>query len=165
MAHRGTAVADLGQDKAAFGRRDALALLAGLAALRPALAASPAAPLDRAGFLAASGVATGMDPAKLTGMADALQAAFAAHGPALQQLAALAAAPPADLAAALRGTPMEAAARALAAAWYTGTVGAGADARLLSYEDALAWRAAGYEAVPGTCAGEFGFWSEPPAAP
>ena len=157
MAHRGTAVADLGQDKAAFGRRDALALLAGLAALRPALAASPAAPLDRAGFLAASGVATGMDPAKLTGMADALQAAFAAHGPALQQLAALA--------AALRGTPMEAAARALAAAWYTGTVGAGADARLLSYEDALAWRAAGYEAVPGTCAGEFGFWSEPPAAP
>jgi hypothetical protein len=60
---------------------------------------------------------------------------------------------------------MEPVAKALAAAWYTGTVGVGASSRLVSYDDAMAWKAVDYEAVPGMCAGEFGFWSEPPATP
>jgi hypothetical protein len=146
-----------------LGRRDALALLAGLAALHPALAAAQPA-LDKAAFLEASSLATGLEPAKLTGMTDALLAAFQAQSPTLLQLATLArVTPPADLAAAIKGTPMEPVARALAAAWYTGTLGTGANARLLSYEDAAAWKAAGYEAVPGMCAGEFGFWSDAPA--
>ncbi len=146
-----------------LGRRDALGLLAGLMALPPGLAATQAT-LSKADFIAASSLATGMEPDKLTGLGDALFAAFQTQGPALLQLAALArATPPADLAAAIKGTPMEPAARALAAAWYTGTVGSGPAARLLSYEDALAWKAIGFEATPGICAGEFGFWAEPPA--
>lgn len=149
----------------AIGRRDAIALLASLAALLPHPA--PAQPtLDRAAFLEASSLATGMPPETLTGLTDPLFAAFQAQGPALLQLAALARqTPPGDLAAALRDTPMEPLARALAAAWYTGTIGAGPAARLLSYEDALSWKATGFEMVPGQCAGEFGFWSEPPAVP
>lgn len=147
-----------------IGRREALALLAGLAALRPGLAQADGAGLDRAAFMQASSLVTGMEAGKLGGLADALLAAFQAQGPALLQLAALArATPPDDLAAAIHGTAMEPAARALAAAWYTGTLGAGPSATLLSYEDALAWKAAGFDAVPGQCAGEFGAWADPPA--
>ena len=147
----------------AFGRRDALALLGALAFLAPAPGLAQAK-LDKAAFLDASGLVTGVKPADLTGLSDTLFALFQSQGEALGQLAALArATPPANLAASIAGTPMEPAAKALAAAWYTATVGAGPSARLLSYEDALAWKVAGFDATPGLCAGEFGFWAEPPA--
>ena len=144
-----------------MGRREALALLGGLAAFLPDIArAQPA--LDRAAFLDASGLVTGMPAESLTGLTDALFEAFRAQGPVVLQLAALARqTPPADLGAAIRGTPMEPVARALAASWYTGTLGP----KLLSYEDALSWKVAGLESVPGQCAGEFGFWSDAPAVP
>lgn len=152
-----------------FGRRDALGLIAGLAAFGPDMAQAQqqtAARFDRAAFLQASSLATGFPAEQLTGLADSLFKVFETQGPAILQLSELArATPPANLAGAVRGTPMEPVARALAAAWYTGTVGSGASSRLLSYEDALAWKAVGYEAVPGMCAGNFGFWSEPPATP
>lgn len=151
-----------------LGRRDTLALLAGLAAFRPSVSLAQAgagAALDKAGFMAASGLVTGVEPAQLTGLGDALFAAFEAQRLVIVQLAALARTVPAvDLAVAVRGTPMEPVARALAAAWYTATVGSGAGARLISYEDALAWKVAGYDATPGMCAGEFGFWAEKPVA-
>lgn len=160
-------------DTTAFGRREALGLLSALAFLAPrpghAQATSgTAAKFDRAAFLDASGLVTGVKPADLTGLADALFAVFqsqgAATGEALGQLAALArTTPPANLAAAIAGTSLEPAAKALAAAWYTATVGSGPAARLLSYDDALAWKVAGFDATPGVCAGEFGFWAEPPA--
>lgn len=165
-----------GREPGLIGRREALALAAGLLALLPRhapaqtaaqVAVQPAAApaLDRAAFLEASSLVTGMPAESLTGMADALFAAFQAHGPAILQLAALARQAPnpaSDLAATLRGAPAEPAARALAAAWYTGMLGAGPAATLVSYDDALSWKAAGFEAVPGQCAGEFGFWTEAP---
>ena len=156
-------------DDTAFGRREALGLLGALAFLAPRSGLAQAKPgaaasFDRAAFLDASGLVTGVKPAELTGLTDALLAVFQSQGEAVGQLAALArGTPPANLAAAVAGTPMEAAAKALAAAWYTATVGAGPAAKLLSYEDALAWKVSGFDATPGLCAGEFGFWSEPPA--
>lgn len=142
----------------ALGRREALALLGALAFLAP-LPAGAQAKLDRAAFMDASGLVTGVKPAELTGLADALLAVFQGQAEAVAQLAALAQnTPPANLAAAIAGTPMEPAAKALAAAWYTATVGT----KLLSYEDALAWKVAGFDATPGLCAGEFGFWAEAP---
>jgi hypothetical protein len=144
---------------AAIGRRETLALLGALAFVAPRTGQARDT-FDRAAFLDASGLVTGIKPSELTGLSDALFAIFQAQGAAVAQLAALArATPPANLAAAIVGTPMEATAKALAAAWYTATVGT----RLLSYEDALAWKVAGFDATPGLCAGEFGFWAEPPA--
>lgn len=142
------------------GRRDALALLGGLAALLPArgFAQAPAA-IDRAAFLQASSLATGVPANELTGMADALLAAFRDQSPAITQLIAFGGkGAPADIAAAVHGTPLEALCRQLAAAWYTGIAGT----KLVSYEDALAWKVAGYTAVPGECGGEFGAWADPP---
>src|SRR5262245_19296685 len=52
-------------------------------------------------------------------------------------------------------------AKALVSAWYSGSLGSGESARVLAYEDALAWRATGYAKAPGTC-GEFGDWTGPP---
>ena len=143
-------------------RRHALALLAAAAAFLPGAGAAQSA-LDRAALLDASSLATGIEPAQLTGMVDAILEAFQGQAALVQQLAALTRIAPPDLAAAIKGTPMEPVTRALAAAWYTGTLGTGPTARLLSYEDAAAWKALAYEAVPGMCAGEFGAWSEKPA--
>ena len=167
-------------DESAFGRREALGLLGALALFAPGAAhaqnqvqtqaqtqaQTPAqAKLGKTAFLDASGLVTGVKPAELTGLTDALLSVFQAQGAVIGQLAALArATPPADLAAAIAGTPMEPVAKALAAAWYTATVGAGASAKLLSYEDALAWKVAGFDATPGLCAGEFGFWADAPSS-
>jgi len=146
-----------------LGRREALALLGALVFLAPQ-AGQARAMLDRAAFLDASGLVTGVKPAELTGLTDALIAVFQSQAEAIGQLATLArTTPPANLAAAIAGTPMEPVAKALTAAWYTATIGTGASARLLSYEDALAWKVAGFDATPGLCAGEFGFWAEAPA--
>lgn len=151
----------------AFGRREALGLLGALASFAPG-ATLAQTPLDRNAFLEASGLVTGVKPTELTGLTNALMAVFQAQGDSVGQLAALARAthpsdPAADLAAAIAGTPMEPVAKALAAAWYTATVGSGEPASLLSYEDALAWKVAGFDATPGLCAGEFGFWADAPA--
>jgi len=146
-----------------LGRREAFALLGALAFLVPHPGQAQAQ-LDRAAFLDASGLVTGVKPAELTGLTDALLAVFQSQAEAIGQLATLARTTPiANLVAAIAGTPMEPAAKALAAAWYTATIGTGASTRLLSYEDALAWKVAGFDATPGLCAGEFGFWAEAPA--
>jgi hypothetical protein len=48
--------------------------------------------------------------------------------------------------------------------WYSGLFGTSENARVLAYEEALAWRATGYAKAPGTC-GEFGDWiTKPPSA-
>ncbi len=145
-----------------MSRRDVLALAAGFAALFPAAAVSQGT-LDAAGFMAASSLVTGVAEGQLTELRSALLAAFQAQGPAIMQLAAIARqTPSADLAATLKGSALEPVAKALAAAWYTGTAGAGPSAKLLSYDDALVWTVAGFASAPGNCGGEFGFWAEPP---
>jgi hypothetical protein len=55
-------------------------------------------------------------------------------------------------------------AKSIVSVWYSGMFGTGEKARMLAYEEALAWRATGYAKAPGTC-GEFGDWiTEPPSA-
>jgi hypothetical protein len=53
-------------------------------------------------------------------------------------------------------------ARSVVSAWYSGQVGRGEAARVLAYEEALAWPATRYAKAPGTC-GEFGEWNAKPA--
>lgn len=53
-------------------------------------------------------------------------------------------------------------AETLSTAWYTGTVGAGDDQRVVTYLDAFAWYAVGYTKPPTRCDISFGAWSEPP---
>jgi len=55
-------------------------------------------------------------------------------------------------------------AKSIISVWYSGLVGTGERARVLAYEEALAWQATGYAKAPGTC-GEFGDWmAKPPTA-
>ena len=55
-------------------------------------------------------------------------------------------------------------AKSIASVWYSGLLGTGDTARVLAYEEALAWRATGFAKAPGTC-GEFGDWiAKPPSA-
>jgi hypothetical protein len=53
-------------------------------------------------------------------------------------------------------------AKSIISVWYSGLLGTGEAARVLAYEDALAWRATGYAKAPGTC-GEFGDWITNPS--
>jgi hypothetical protein len=51
--------------------------------------------------------------------------------------------------------------REIIIAWYTGAHDAGGQRRLATHTGALKWQALGVPA-PGTCAGRFGAWSQPP---
>lgn len=51
---------------------------------------------------------------------------------------------------------------AIIESWYTGTYEANGERRVATYGGALMWEAIGVTAA-GTCAGEFGAWSRPPA--
>lgn len=148
---------------AGISRRLAIAMFTSLPAFGLDTARAESS-LSKAAFLDASGLVTGVEPTKLTALTDALLAVFEAQRPVILRLAALThATPPADLTAAIAGTPMAPVAKALAAAWYTATIGTGATTHLISFEDALVWKVAGFDSTPGSCAGEFGFWAEPPA--
>ena len=48
------------------------------------------------------------------------------------------------------------------ASWYTGTFESNGQRRVATYSGALLWDAIGVSAA-GSCAGEFGAWSRPPA--
>jgi hypothetical protein len=47
----------------------------------------------------------------------------------------------------------------LIAAWYTGIVGEGEAARVITYIDAFVWYAVGYTKPPSTCDTDFGAWA------
>jgi hypothetical protein len=51
----------------------------------------------------------------------------------------------------------------LIAAWYTGIVGEGEAARVVTYLDAFVWYAIGYTKPPSTCDTDFGAWALRPA--
>jgi hypothetical protein len=53
-------------------------------------------------------------------------------------------------------------AKSIISVWYSGQVGVGEAARVLAYEEALAWPATGYAKAPGIC-GEFAEWTAKPA--
>jgi hypothetical protein len=68
---------------------------------------------------------------------------------------------PHDIDRLVAGSGLHDLAKSIVTAWYSGLLGTGEGARVLAYEDALAWRATGYAKAPGTC-GEFGDWISRP---
>lgn len=54
--------------------------------------------------------------------------------------------------------------REIVAAWYTGAHAVRGDRQLATHTGALKWRALGIPA-PGSCAGRFAAWSQPPRVP
>lgn len=54
--------------------------------------------------------------------------------------------------------------REIIMAWYTGLYDLRGERRLATHAGALQWRAIGVP-VPGSCAGRFGAWSQPPRTP
>jgi Membrane bound FAD containing D-sorbitol dehydrogenase len=50
---------------------------------------------------------------------------------------------------------------AIAAAWWSGTVPAGAAQKVVTFEDALVWRAMPWAYAPTNCLGALGAWSKP----
>ncbi|HEX9417280.1 MAG TPA: sugar dehydrogenase complex small subunit [Gaiellaceae bacterium] len=75
---------------------------------------------------------------------------------------------PRDLAAleasgALRSAEAKTCARAIAAAWWSGTVPARCGRVVVTYTDALVWRAMPFAHPPSTCLGATGVWARPPA--
>ncbi len=48
--------------------------------------------------------------------------------------------------------------------WYAGVIDGPDGERAVAYEEALMWRALGFEQPIGTCRGPLGYWSKPPAS-
>ncbi len=69
------------------------------------------------------------------------------------------------LAAAIEGGDRDGAGsieRDLVAAWYTGLVSGEEGTRLVTYQDALIWRALPFTKPAGLCGGPMGYWADPP---
>jgi hypothetical protein len=49
------------------------------------------------------------------------------------------------------------------AAWYSGISQTPAGPVVVTHQEALVWRSAGFLHPPGQCGGAFGYWSTPPA--
>lgn len=99
-------------------------------------------------------------------MADVIQSAITSDTGAdqLTRLAALVGQAPSETVDTLLATSdLKELAERLIAAWYTGMSGAKETRRVLSHDEALAWRATGYANAPGTC-GVFGEWTAKPGS-
>ena len=97
-------------------------------------------------------------------LADAIQKALADQYPENEfgRIAELLhSAAPEDADRLVVGSPLHKLAKSIVSLWYSGLLGTGEKARVLAYEEALAWRATGYAKAPGTC-GEFGDWIAQP---
>jgi hypothetical protein len=147
-------------------RREVLRLLA--AALAAAIGwpremAAAALPLDRDQFVKLSEKLCAM---RLDGgsLADEIQSALAERysGEDFRRIAlALQSGTPQEIERVVAELGVRDLAKSIVSVWYSGMLGTGEGARVLAYEDALAWRATGYAKAPGTC-GEFGDWTTKP---
>jgi hypothetical protein len=127
-------------------------------------ATAEALPLRRDRFLALSAKLCAMQ-IKDEALADAIQNAlvgrFAANE--LKHIAnILESASPQDVDHLISGSGLRDIVKTIVSAWYSGQVGVGEAARVVAYEEALAWPATRYAKAPGTC-GEFGEWTAKPA--
>jgi hypothetical protein len=97
-------------------------------------------------------------------VADLIQKALASRFPPneLKRIAdILASAAPQDVDRLIAHAGFHELAQSIVAVWYSGQVRAGEAARVIAYEEALAWPATGYAKAPGTC-GVFGEWTAKP---
>jgi hypothetical protein len=132
--------------------------------------AAPTAPLDDQGFLKLSQVMTGhadlnaVTAARIFAAARKADPNFAAHASALARLTRENIDAEALLGAA-DGAGLRDTALAIVAAWYTGTVGKGPNAVVVSYVDALMYRPVSDGlTVPTYCSNGPLWWTAPPPA-
>jgi hypothetical protein len=128
-------------------------------------AIAAALPLDRDRFVELSEklCAMSIDDGSL---ADAIQNALVGqyHADDFNRIAALLhTAAPRDVERLVASSGLHELAKSIVSVWYSGLLGTGERARVLAYEEALAWRATGYAKAPGMC-GEFGDWITKPSS-
>jgi hypothetical protein len=149
-------------------RRDLLRGLAALAAsgyLPPGLAQSAGPPLAPGALAPLALALTGFayaDPDVATAMLRALNAAVGA--PTLARIARLATAvAPAALGDALQQAGLAPAAAVVVGALYSGVVETAKGPVVITYFDALAWKAVPWTKPNAQCGGPTDYWSTPPA--
>ncbi|MEP2881403.1 MAG: sugar dehydrogenase complex small subunit [Sulfitobacter sp.] len=67
-----------------------------------------------------------------------------------------------DLAALAEGAEDQALSNEIAAAWYSGVSPDPGDLEVITYTDALMWRAMNYTKPMAYCGGPMGYWADPP---
>lgn len=128
-----------------------------------ATTASPFIPISTRAFHDLTLALTGYAP-RDPSMVDAFHEAFSAELTQLERLYELLVSNPEreDWPKAIEDAGLSALAEQLIAAWYTGIVGEGEAARVITYIDAFVWYAVGYTKPPSTCDTDFGAWAERP---
>jgi hypothetical protein len=127
-----------------------------------ALAQSEAPPLSNDAFANLANLIAGYPPADPE-ITREFRKAFASEMDQLSKLYdILRSQPEEQWQAAIKTARLGPLADALTTAWYTGTAGKGADARVITYLDAFAWYAVGYTKPPTRCDVSFGAWAAAP---
>lgn len=137
--------------------------LAALAGWPPSGTLAAALPLERKRFLELSAKLCAM-PLENGSLADIIQNALIdqhAAGEFRQLAKLLDAAAPEDVGHLAARSGVRQLAKSIISIWYSGQFGTGEEARVLAYEEALAWPATGYAKAPGSC-GVFGDWTAKP---
>jgi hypothetical protein len=70
--------------------------------------------------------------------------------------------PPEEWDAAISEAKLDGLAQTIITAFYTGIVGEGAEAKVITYLNAFVWYALGYTKPPSQCDWDFGAWAYPP---
>ena len=140
----------------------ALASLAAWAAAPAALAQGGTTPAQFAGLSQALTTYAYQDPPLAAALVRALAAAIGAAK--LTQLATVVTqAPGADLDAALEAAGLTVAAQNVIVALYSGMVDGANGARVLTYNEALAWQAVPWTKPNALCGGQTDYWSSAPS--
>jgi len=158
-----------GNGRLAMNRRELLAvtgaILGALGAPNAALALapSPVTPISTQAFRDLTLALTGYAP-RDPSMVDAFQDAFSQELIQLEQLYRILVSAPErdDWPKAIADAGLTPLAEQLITAWYTGIVGEGEAARVVTYLDAFVWYAVGYTKPPSTCDTDFGAWAMRP---
>jgi hypothetical protein len=167
-----TADGPVGGGRLAMNRRELLAvagaILGALGASNGAIAQSaplaPVTPISTQAFRDLTLALTGYAP-RDPSMVGAFQDAFSGELTQLQQLYRILVSEPErdDWPKAIADAGLAPLAEQLIAAWYTGIVGEGEAARVITYIDAFVWYAVGYTKPPSTCDTDFGAWARRPS--
>jgi hypothetical protein len=154
-----------------MNRRELLAVAGAVLAVlgTPARAAAQAAgapaltPISTQAFHDLTLALTGYAP-RDPSMVGAFHDAFSPELAQLEQLYRILVSEPErdDWPKAIGDAGLETLAEQLIAAWYTGIVGEGDAARVITYIDAFVWYAVGYTKPPSTCDTDFGAWAARP---
>jgi hypothetical protein len=123
-------------------------------------ASSPLVPISAPAFHDLTLALTGYSP-RDPSLIDAFRDAFSPELLQLEQLYQLLMSEPDpdDWPKAIEEAGLAPLAEQLVAAWYTGIVGEGEAARVITYIDAFVWYAVGYTKPPSTCDTDFGAWA------